>query len=29
MGSKENDMKNWYLVIALVAVCFWGGWNAH
>lgn len=28
MGSKENDMKNWYLVaLILMAVCFWGGWK--
>lgn len=31
MGSKENDMKNWYLVIALIlmAGCFWGGWQSY
>jgi len=30
MGSKENEMKNWYLVaLILMAVCFWGGWKAH
>jgi hypothetical protein len=30
MGSKENDMKNLYLLaLILMAVCFWGGWKAH
>ena len=30
MGSKENDMKNWYLLaLILMAVCFWVGWKSY